>query len=260
MVQRDRLTPTFVRLAAHPVRWRLLTELAVSDRRVRELADLAGQPQNLVSYHLRLLRDGGLVSSHRSSFDARDSYYQLDLAGCAAALGAAGAALNPALRLVPPPSVITGTAWQAPPRVLFACTGNSARSPIAEALLRHRTGGRVEVVSAGSHPRPRINPSAAKVLRDQYNGIDIADQHPRHLDSVARRRFDYVISLCDRVREVLPDFSGHPRTIHWSIADPAVATAGRGDAAFRGTAVEIDTRISYLLPVLATSMDREVRA
>jgi protein-tyrosine-phosphatase len=77
---------------------------------------------------------------------------------------------------------------------------------------------------------------------------------------VARRRFDYVISLCDRVREVLPDFSGHPRTIHWSIADPAVATAGRGDAAFRRTAVEIDTRISYLLPVLATTMDREVRA
>ena len=69
----------FVRLAAHPLRWKLLTALADSDLRVRELVERVGEPQNLVSYHLRLLRDGGLVTATRSSFDGRDSYYHLDL-------------------------------------------------------------------------------------------------------------------------------------------------------------------------------------
>ena len=88
----------FVRLAAHPLRWRLLAELADSDYRVRELVTLVGEPQNLVSYHLRLLRDGGLVTATRSSFDGRDSYYHLDLDRCADALAHAGTALHPALR------------------------------------------------------------------------------------------------------------------------------------------------------------------
>src|SRR3954469_15192665 len=89
--------PTFVRLAAHPLRWRLLTELADSDYRVRELVTRVDKPQNLVSYHLRLLRDGGLVTATRSSFDGRDNYYHLDLDRCADALTDSGAALHPAL-------------------------------------------------------------------------------------------------------------------------------------------------------------------
>ncbi|GAA3316503.1 ArsR family transcriptional regulator [Nonomuraea dietziae] len=243
--------PAFLRLAAHPLRWRLLTELAAGDYRVRELVELVGQPQNLVSYHLRLLRGGGLITSRRSSFDARDSYYHLELEGCAHALAATGAALHPALRLdpappTPPPSSVRGTA------VLFTCTGNSARSPIAEALLRHRTGGRVEVTSAGSHPRQELHPDAVRTLRERY-GIDLAGRRPRHLDTVAGRRFDYVISMCDKVREVVPDFGGHPRRLHWSIPDPATAgrTEGAGHPAFARTVAEIDTRIRYLLPVLA---------
>ena len=71
--------PTFIRLAAHPLRWRLLTVLAESDYRVRDLVRRVDQPQNLVSYHLRRLRDAGLVTVARSSFDGRDSYYHLDL-------------------------------------------------------------------------------------------------------------------------------------------------------------------------------------
>ena len=99
--------PAFLRLAAHPVRWQLLTALAESDYRVRELVARVDQPQNLVSYHLRLLRSGELVTSTRSSFDGRDSYYHLDLDRCAAALTDSGATLHPALRgdvapLVPP--------------------------------------------------------------------------------------------------------------------------------------------------------------
>src|ERR671922_1800379 len=90
--------PAFVRLVAHPVRWRLLTELADSDSRVRELVTRVGESQNLVSYHLRLLRDGGLVTATRRSFDGRDSYYRLDVDRCAEALAETGAALHPALR------------------------------------------------------------------------------------------------------------------------------------------------------------------
>jgi DNA-binding transcriptional ArsR family regulator len=72
--------PAFVKLLAHPVRWALLEELTRSDRAVRELTQLVDEPQNLVSYHLRLLKDGGLVSARRSTADGRDSYSAIDLA------------------------------------------------------------------------------------------------------------------------------------------------------------------------------------
>ncbi|MEW9554916.1 ArsR family transcriptional regulator [Nonomuraea sp. NPDC050783] len=267
--------PPFVHLAAHPVRWRLLSELAHSDLRVRELVARLGEPQNLISYHLRLLRSGGLVRARRSSFDGRDSYYRLDLERCAGALADAGAALHPALRLVPDrPAASSENSPR--PSVLFVCTGNSARSPIAEALLRHHSGDRAEVASAGSHPKPHFHPGAVRVLRRRY-GIDLAGRGPRHLDTMTGRRFDYVISLCDRVREVCPEFDGRTRRIHWSIADPADpadpansagladpaasggGTARAGDAAFEAAAAELDTRIRYLLPALTPTPHREVQ-
>ncbi|HEX2774693.1 MAG TPA: MarR family transcriptional regulator [Micromonosporaceae bacterium] len=246
--------PAFVRLAGHPLRWRLLTELAHSDLRVRELVTLLGQPQNLVSYHLRLLREGGLVTATRSSFDGRDSYYHLDLDRCAQALSGTGAALHPALHLdraTPAPSVHPGRLPHL--TVLFVCTGNSARSPIAEALLHRRTAGHVEAISAGSRPKSRLHPNTVRVLRDHF-GIDIAAQRPRHLDTLTGRRFDYVISLCDKAREVSPEFGGHPRRLHWSIPDPAAAgnTDRASYPAFTRTANDINTRLRHLLPVLAT--------
>ena len=73
--------PEFLQLAGHPLRWRLLGELARSDRTVHELTGLVGEPQNLVSYHLGKLRDAGLVSARRSSADGRDAYYTVDLPG-----------------------------------------------------------------------------------------------------------------------------------------------------------------------------------
>jgi protein-tyrosine-phosphatase/DNA-binding transcriptional ArsR family regulator len=252
-------TPVFVRLAAHPLRWRLLTELAASDYRVRELVELVDEPQNLVSYHLRLLRSGGLVTAGRSSFDGRDSYYHLDLGRCAQALAAAGTALHPALRLDAAPPA---PPMHQSPRiaVLFMCTGNSARSPIAEALLRHHTNNRIKVASAGSHPKQQLHPNAVRVLRVEY-GIDLAGQRPRHLDTMTRRRFDHVISLCDRVREVCPEFPDHPRRAHWSIPDPATAgdTDETGYIAFQRTAADIDTRIRYLLPTLDRTSHQEVQ-
>lgn len=240
--------PTFVRLAAHPLRWQLLTELADSDYRVRELAMRVGEPQNLVSYHLRQLRDGGLVSATRSSFDGRDSYYHLDLDRCADALAESGAALHPALRQRPAPA-------DREPRdiaVLFVCTGNSARSPIAEALLRHHAATGVDVASAGSSPKRRMHPNTVQVLREEFD-IDIAGQRPQHLDTLADRKFDQVITLCDKARERCPEFGNTPRRAHWSIADPTK----HGDTdqatypAFQRTAADINARIRHLLPTLA---------
>ncbi|SNT44697.1 Protein-tyrosine-phosphatase [Asanoa hainanensis] len=245
MASTGQAAPPFLRLAAHPLRWCLLSSLAGSDLRVRELAALLDQPQNLVSYHLRLLRDGGLVTANRSSLDGRDSYYHLDLDRCGQALADSGADLHPALRrdiaAVDRPERFPAVA------VLFACTGNSARSVIAEALLRHETGGQVRVVSGGSHPKPAVHPDAVRVLREKFD-LDIADQRPRHLDTLAGQRQDYVITLCDKVREICPEFPDHPRQIHWSIPDPA---AVGGYPAFARTAADIAARVRHLLPVLA---------
>jgi protein-tyrosine-phosphatase/DNA-binding transcriptional ArsR family regulator len=239
--------PAFVRLAAHPLRWRLLTALAGGDYRVRELVSLLEQPQNVLSYHLRLLRDGGLVTATRSSFDGRDSYYHLDLDRCGRALADVGAALHPALS---PEAPARGPADRQRSRrvaVLFVCTGNSARSPVAEALLRHHTAGRVTVASAGTRPKPRVDPAAVRALRDAF-GIDIAGRRPRSLDAMARRRFDHVITLCDKAREACPELPGDPRRLHWSLPDPAAGDADH--AAYHRTVTSIDTRVRYLLPTL----------
>jgi ArsR family transcriptional regulator, arsenate/arsenite/antimonite-responsive transcriptional repressor / arsenate reductase (thioredoxin) len=144
--------------------------------------------------------------------------------------------------------------------VLFVCTGNSARSPIAEALLRHRSAGLVEATSAGTLPKPRLHPHAARVLRDKY-GIDLSRQRPRNLNTFIGRRFDYLITLCDKAREVCPELDGQGRRVHWSIPDPAAAgaTDQAGYAAFARTAADIDARVRYLLPLLATATGKEAQ-
>jgi len=237
--------PAFLKLAGHPLRWRLLDELARSDLVVHELTAATGEPQNLVSYHLGKLREGGLVSARRSSADRRDMYYGLDLAQLDARLSAVGGALHPGLRL----TRASDRARIAPARVLFLCSGNSARSPMAAALTRARSGGAIDAVSAGSHPRP-LHPNALRTMREDY-GIDLAAHAPTRLDAFAAERFDSVISLCDRVREVCPEFPDDPDVAHWSIANPVT-----GDAddvtwpLFRQTAAELATRVAFLIAAL----------
>jgi ArsR family transcriptional regulator, arsenate/arsenite/antimonite-responsive transcriptional repressor / arsenate reductase (thioredoxin) len=239
-----------VRLLADPVRWQLMRELASGDWRVRELIAAVGQPQNLVSYHLRQLRAGGLVTARRSSFDGRETYYSLDLPGCAQALAGAAFALHAGLAAVPAvgpeQAAVPGAARR---RVLFVCTGNSSRSPMAEGLLRHRAGARVVAASAGIRPKP-LHPDAVAVMRDHY-GLDIAGHQPAQVETAALARFDYVISLCDKAREACPPFPNRPRLIHWSMPDPAAGEGGlTGYLAFERTAAELDARIGFLLPVL----------
>jgi protein-tyrosine-phosphatase/DNA-binding transcriptional ArsR family regulator len=243
--------PPFVRLASHPLRWRLMRELVHSDRVVRELMALVGEPQSLVSYHLRLLREGGLVSTRRSSADGRDSYYAIDLVACAEALQSTGTALHPALLAGPAASDRPRVRRsRRRPSVLFLCTGNSARSQIAEALLERTSAGAIRTASAGSHPK-QLHPNAVRVLR-KY-GIDASANRTKHIDEFRSERFDTVVTLCDRVREVCPEFPDRPELVHWSIADPALegATDRASYPAFERTAAELETRIGFRLPLFA---------
>jgi protein-tyrosine-phosphatase/DNA-binding transcriptional ArsR family regulator len=249
-------TPPFVRLAAHPLRWKLLTSLADSDYRVRELVAQVDEPQNLVSYHLRLLREEGLITAKRSSFDGRDTYYHLDLDSCADGLAATGAALHPVLRT----RSSTGTRGEtarSPAAVLFVCTGNSVRSPMAEALLHHYAADRVHVTSAGTRPQAQLHPAAVRVLRERF-GIDVVGRRPRDVATLAGRQFDHVITLCDKAREISPEFAHQPRRAHWSIAEPASSgeEAATG-AAFHRTAADIDVRVRHLLPLLTSTLVEE---
>jgi protein-tyrosine-phosphatase/DNA-binding transcriptional ArsR family regulator len=249
--------PRFLRLAGHPLRWRLLSELACSDRRVGELCELAGRHQSLVSYHLRQLRDSGLVSMRRSAADGRDTYYVLDLARCGELLSGAGASLHPGL--VPAArSRAKRERRSEPARVLFLCTGNSARSQIAEALAEQLSQGAIEAVSAGSHPKP-LHPNAVRVMRRR--GLHLGGRRSKHLSEFTGQRFDYVISLCDRVREVCPEFPGAPELIHWSIPDPArePGTDEETLPAFERTATELCTRIEFLIAAIEqTTTSHEV--
>jgi protein-tyrosine-phosphatase len=244
------LAPSFLRLAADPVRWSLLRELALSDRRVGELSVLVGEPHNLVSYHLGRLRSAAIVRSHRSQADGRDTYYTLDLARCRALLADSGAELHPGLRLSTLSAPCSaGHRGRRRLRVLFLCTGNSARSQIAEALVQHVAPGVVQAFSAGSHPKP-LHPNAMRVM--SARGIDVSGRRSKPISKFADRQFDYVVSLCDRVREVCPEFPEHPRMIHWSIPDPA--REGDNDdetlPAFERTADELAERIPFLLQLI----------
>lgn len=107
-------------------------------------------------------------------------------------------------------------------RVLILCTGNSARSQMAEGLLRHDSGDRFEVSSAGTNPKP-VRPEAVAVMREI--GIDISAQRSKHVDDFAGQSFDYVLTVCDNARETCPIFHAATRMIHRDFPDPAALDA-----------------------------------
>jgi len=127
-------------------------------------------------------------------------------------------------------------------RVLILCTGNSARSQMAEGLLRHDGGSRFEVFSAGVSPS-HVRPEAVEAMREA--GIDISGQRSKPVEEFAGQEFDYVITVCDNAREQCPFFPAGTRRIHWSFEDPAAAAGDHAArlAVFRRVRDEIRARL-----------------
>jgi protein-tyrosine-phosphatase len=127
---------------------------------------------------------------------------------------------------------------------------------MAETLAEQVSAGAVRAASAGSHPKP-LHPNAVRVMRRR--GIDLAGRRSKHLTEFTSQHFDYVISLCDRVREICPEFPGAPQAIHWSVRDPA-REPGTDDEtlpAFERTAAELETRIRFLCEAIKQTTDSQ---
>ena len=127
-------------------------------------------------------------------------------------------------------------------RVLILCTGNSARSQMAEGLLRHMAGDRFEVESAGVEPS-HVRPQAVEAMRER--GVDISGQRSKSVDEFAGQEFDYAITVCDNANERCPVFPGRTERIHWSFDDPAAAEGDEAErlAVFRRVRDEIESRL-----------------
>lgn len=224
--------PHIFKLLGHDLRWQMVRALARGDCRVGDLSSALAQPANVLSYHMGQLRAAALVRERRSDADGRDCYYQLDLVCLREQMRVAGLALHPAL--LGESARAAGSARQQ--QVLFLCTHNSARSQMAEALLRARAG--FGACSAGSQPA-ELHPAAQRAL--ERAGLSTAGLRAKHHSEFAGQLFDYVVTVCDRVREQCPSFAGGVRYLHWSIADPA---AQGDDQAFDRTLRELAARIA----------------
>jgi ArsR family transcriptional regulator, arsenate/arsenite/antimonite-responsive transcriptional repressor / arsenate reductase (thioredoxin) len=239
--------PGLLRTLANEVRWNILLLLGHSDYCVQEIVRALDQPSNLVSYHLRKLHEQKLVTDRRSSADSRDIYYSLDFVALRTLYFAAADSLNPALNrsdteLQEAVSRLSGK----PVRVLFLCTHNSARSQMAEGIMRYLSGGKVEALSAGSDPSA-LHPLAVQAMAKM--GIDISQQRSKHMVEFAGQSFDYIVTVCDRVRESCPTWPDDPKRVHWSFLDPAAVEGSEQERsrAFEQVAFQLMTRLRYLL-------------
>jgi protein-tyrosine-phosphatase len=141
-------------------------------------------------------------------------------------------------------------------RVLFLCTGNSARSQIAEALMNQKSRGRFEAHSAGSQPAARVNPLAIEALRQV--GIEWSGHVPRSVDGLTEEQWDFVITVCDRAKEACPILPGHPIHAHWGMDDPAAVegTTAEKDHAFAVARTLIGRRIDLMLALPIEKLER----
>jgi protein-tyrosine-phosphatase len=241
--------PSFLKLLAHDIRWKILVLLGRSDYYVQEIVRQLELPQNLVSYHLRKLHDQNLVTERRSIADGRDIYYSLDVNTLRTLFFAAADSLNPVLNTTDVDSALQEAVSHLPSkkvRVLFLCTHNSARSQMAEGILRHLSGGRIEAFSAGSQPTS-LHPLAIQTMLKM--DLDISQQRSKHLDEFLDQSFDYIVTVCDRVREACPTFPGDPERVHWSFIDPATVEGSERERyrAFEQVALQLTNRIRYLV-------------
>lgn len=142
-------------------------------------------------------------------------------------------------------------------KVLFLCTGNSARSIFGEYLLRRAGGRRFDVYSAGAFPTGKVNPLAIRVLKDVY-GIDASSARSKSWDEYSGTDFDFVITVCDNARDSCPVWPGQPKMLHWSLPDPALASGSDREVyeTFKQVALDIERRIESFMRdphVLSTS-------
>ncbi len=143
-------------------------------------------------------------------------------------------------------------------RLLFLCTGNSARSQMAEAILNWKGAGRFHAESAGSRPAARVNPLAIETMR--LHGLDWSGHSPRSVDGLEREPWDFVITVCDRAKESCPIFPGQPVLAHWGMPDPANVEGDEAvkRAAFRDAFLLIARRIDLLLALPIEKLERLV--
>lgn len=233
---------SFFRLLADPTRCAILMRLARSDERPSELSATIKQPPETVAAALANLESAGLVTSRMSDVGG-ERYYHLDLEQFQQRYVRAGGMIHPALAQ----AVVEaeeGAEPRAKPRVLFLCTHNSARSQMAEGLMRSLSHGTIEVYSAGSQPS-EVHPLAIETMDSMR--IDIRGQRSKHYEEFIGQHFDYIITVCDRAREACPVFPGLKESIHWSIPDPAaIENEAERRRAFHNAASQLANRIRYL--------------
>ena len=198
-----------------PVRLAIVEQLAVSDRAPSMLSAQFGLTGNLLAHHLDVLERVGLIERTVSAGDRRRRYVRLRQQ----VLG----------------DLAVGTARRRTGRALFVCTHNSARSQLAAALWRQRTGD--EATSAGTHPAARIHPGAVAAARRA--GLELTDAHPRALED-GDLDADVIVTVCDRAHEEL---DAPAEWLHWSIRDPVAAGTG---SAFDTALADLDDRITTL--------------
>lgn len=203
---------------ADTARLRIVDLLALSDRSSGELQAELGITSNLLAHHLGVLQAAGLIDRSRSEGDRRRSYVRLRTE----ALG----------NLLPKPLLTA-------PRVLFVCSGNAARSPLAAALWRRTSA--IPSGSAGTHPAAQTSPKALEVAA--RHGLDLTGHAPQALGERLREG-DLVVTVCDRAHEQLPGASA----LHWSVPNPGAAgTVEAYERAFD----ELAARIATLAPRVA---------
>jgi arsenate reductase (thioredoxin) len=144
-----------------------------------------------------------------------------------------------------------------PLKVLFLCTGNSARSILAEYLLRRMGGGRFEVFSAGARPTGVVNPLALKVLRERF-AIDAGAARSKSWEELKDVSFDFVVTVCDKARESCPIWPGQPIVAHWGSEDPAAVEGDLAtrERAFVRVALEIKHRLSLFCALPMENLER----
>ncbi|HSB12618.1 MAG TPA: arsenate reductase ArsC [Blastocatellia bacterium] len=142
-------------------------------------------------------------------------------------------------------------------KILFLCTGNSARSILAEYLLRRIGLRRFESYSAGSNPTGTVNPFAVEVLRDLYH-IDASEARSKPWEEYNDVKFDFVITVCDNARESCPVWPGQPIVAHWGVPDPALATGTHDEVLrqFRQAAMQLQRRIELFCSLPFEKLDR----